>query len=146
RPLARCGHWRETFSNLQLEQAAPETLKKSRALRHRLMPATPKQPNEKSVPIQWLDCTWNARVLVKTETHGTESRWFATASHSDFENGFQRRGATRLDQAFLAQRCGGHRLQPPFSQGRENCGSSWLERLTLKSHVTVLSTFPVNLM
>ena len=110
------------------------------------MPATQKQPNEKSLPIQWLDCTWNVPVLVKPHASGMESRWFSAPSVGELKIGFERRGATRLDTTFLAQPCGGHRLQPPFLQGRENCGSSWLERLALKSHVTVLSTFPVDLM
>src|SRR5438445_1115096 len=110
------------------------------------MPATQKQPNEKSLPIQWLDCTWNVRVVVKPHASGLESRWVSAPSGGDLKNGFERRGAARLDPTFLAQPCGGHRLQPPFPQGRENCGSSWLERLALNSHVTVLSTFPVDLM
>src|SRR6266404_6385525 len=110
------------------------------------MPATQKQPNEKSLPIQWLDCTWSVRVVVKPQASALGSRSFSTPSGVVFENGLDRRGATRLDQTFLAQPCGGHRLQPPFPQGRENCGSTWLERLALKSQVTVLSTFPLDLM
>jgi len=112
------------------------------------MPSTQKQPNEKSLPIQWLDCNWNVHVnvAVKPQADGMESRWFSAPSDGGLKNGFERRGATCLDQTFLAQPCGGHRLQPPFPQGRENCGSSWLERLALKSHVTVLSTFPPDLM
>ncbi len=85
-------------------------------------------------------------MVVKPQASALGSRSFSTPSGVVFENGLDRRGATRLDQTFLAQPCGGHRLQPPFPQGRENCGSTWLERLALKSQVTVLSTFPLDLM
>ena len=98
------------------------------------------------MPIQWLECTWNTRVIVKPEMRGMESRWNSTTSVAGFDNGFERRGATRFGPLSISQPCGFHRLQSPFPKGRENCGSSWLERLELGSHVTVLSTFPLNLM
>ena len=103
------------------------------------MSQTQKQRNEKSVPIRWLDCTWNVRVIVKPDVRGIKSQWLPSTGRLSLE----RRDSVRLG---TSPRFGFYRLPSPTSKFRGNCQVSWLERLAVGSNITVLSTFPVQLM
>lgn len=93
------------------------------------MPTQKIQPNVTSVPIVWFNCTWHPRVSVRfNDTGRFRGRTFVNRNSSK-----------------------------PCSHHQPGTGSStppashpacipWLNRLSNSSHLTVLSTFPVNLM
>ena len=109
------------------------------------MPAHQKQQRiEKSVPVDWLDCTWYPRVIVRFEGCGSRVQGGAPSVYRRPSS----RAARRCDSSFAIRAGGalspalGRHSSPPSAHGR--CNSWWLGRLS--SHVTVFSTFPPNLM
>src|SRR2546428_7492659 len=106
-----------------------------------LMQPTPKkQPTQIALPIAWLDCTWHPRVIV----HLDPARKRSIASRFGFNEVFERRDGTSPYEISGAD-IRWNRPQPTRASARY-CRSYWITRLRVGSHLSILSTFPLNLM
>ena len=123
------------------------------------------QPTQRPLPIHWLDCAWQARVIVHAGMSRGASNFFLRQlrTASGMRPSHYPTEAKRLAQdpkaictrqvrpagwvelvSHLASRC--RRVQASATSTRGGCSSWWLGRLVLKSNLKVLSTFPPDLM